>query len=119
LHQHVGASITARTFPRAGDRPKLTSLSRALLDEGLEHLVTPRHTSITLDPLARHMAMLLDGKHDVDAIISMLISAITKNPSQFPEWQSGLAKPEQLSAQLGGNVERLLALFSRQGLTEA
>ena len=117
--QHVGASISARTFPRAGVRPKLTSLSRALLDEGLDQLVSPRHTTTSLDTLARRMAMLLDGKHDADAIITLLISAITRNPAQFPEWQSSLAKPEQLSAMLGENTKRLLALFSRQGLTDA
>ncbi|MGB5260723.1 MAG: class I SAM-dependent methyltransferase [Gammaproteobacteria bacterium] len=119
LHQHVGASISARTFPRAGDRPLLTSLSRALLDEGLDHLATPRHTTITLDPLTRRMAMLLDGKRDVDAIIAVLTSEIAEHPARFPEWQSDLAKPERLSAQLGKSVERLLVLFSRQGLMDA
>ncbi len=119
VHQCVGASIRARNFPRAGDRPLLTSLSRALLDEGLNHLATPRHTTITLDPLARRMAMLLDGKHNVDAIITSLTSDIAEHPARFPDWQSDLAKPERLSSRLGKNVRGLIALFSRQGLMDA
>jgi methyltransferase-like protein/trans-aconitate methyltransferase len=119
VHQQVGASISARTFTRAGNCPMLASLSRAFLNEGLEHLVTPRHTTITLDPLTRRMAMLLDGTHDVDAILTVLVSDIAEHPDQFPEWQTDLAKPERLSAQLRKNVERLIELFSRQGLMDA
>ena len=119
VHQHVGASISARTFPRVGDRPLLTSLSLALLDVGLNHLATPRHTTITLDPFTRHMAMLLDGKRDVDAIIAVLTSDITGHPDRFPEWRANLEKPEQLSTRLRKSVDRLLAMFTRQGLMDA
>jgi hypothetical protein len=107
----VGASLYAERFPRGSSAPKVNSLGRAQVAEGLGHLATPRHTTLGLDPLAQHLVGLLDGSRDLDGLVAAMETGIDEGslPVETTKGQRG-------RGQLRANCERLLALFARQGV---
>ena len=116
LHGKLPAAAKPGTLPRAGDHPKVSALARAQVDEGLDHLPTARHTTVTLDPLAAKLVTLLDGTRDLDAATEAMIQAIEADPALAEGAISPNAKPEKVKAQVRSRVGVLMGLFARQGL---
>lgn len=116
LHQGLGASLHAETFSRGGPAPRASALATAQHAEGLDHLATPRHTTLGLDPLARYLVGLLDGRRGLDDLVAAMETAIDSGSVPVTGWQAEASRPERRRAQLRANCERLLELFARQGV---
>lgn len=72
------------------------------------HVSSVRHTDVDLDPLARHLLSQLDGTRTR----SQLVLSLTQKLAEDADQHAVTRKPEQIHR----NVDRLLALFARQGL---
>lgn len=116
LHEAVGASTRAETYPQHGDRPKASALARAQAAAGLGHVATARHTTLSLDELAVHLMGLLDGTRTLDDLARSLTEAIGKDPRQLPQWRELSKDPRRLEHKVRQACARLLTLFARQGI---
>jgi SAM-dependent methyltransferase len=145
-HAALGLDTRARAFGRlAGDRPRATRLARAQAARGLGHLATARHGSLSTDAFAARLVGYLDGATDRAALVARLtadaeegrlaLGTGARGPGPAPGRGSGPGQepgpgrergpgpgpgrgdlsPERVAA----NVDRLLALFARQGVLEA
>ena len=118
LHQAVGASTRAETFPRLQGKPKASGLARSQVAAQLGHVATARHTTLSLDPLAARLITLLDGSRDPAALVEAMCADIVAEPSLAPEWAGFADKPERLASRVREACERLLALFAAQGILD-
>lgn len=92
-------------------RPSLHTLARAQCSLGHLELATPRHQTLTLDPLAARLADALDGSRDLDALTDLLLAGLDE--------MDGVPLPKESDkrrARVKGQCERLLHLFARQGI---
>ncbi len=106
LHQAVIAVLRPGLLPRGGERPRVNALGRAQVEEGLAHLATLRHATLSLDPLAAKLVTLLDGSRDLDTLVAALSEDLTLAD----------AKPAKNVSEIRARCQALIRIFSRQGV---
>jgi SAM-dependent methyltransferase len=114
LYASQGLGLTLRTtsWPnRPGERPRAHALARAQAAFGEGHAATVRHRSLDLDPLAARLLTLLDGTRDRSGLESALLPEVRREPAL-----AGTADAGRLETAVAAAVERLLAVFARNGL---
>ena len=98
------------------EQPRPNALARAWLDQGATTLPTPWHQSLDTDAFSLALLGHLDGRHDRAALLEALAEDLDQGRLDLP----GLPRdPSRRRALLGANLDRLLALFARNGLLEA
>lgn len=115
-HQALRLSPVPRHLPRpTPDHPRLNPLARAQAQMQLGHLATPNHTTLALDRFASRLAQLLDGTHSVAELGAQMVRVVESGEVvlQLGGKRLGGAR---LKATITANVERLLALFAREGV---
>ena len=109
--QAVRACPRAERFDtRVPARPRLNALARAQAEMNLGHLATARHGTVALDDFAGRLARLLDGSRGVEELAAAMSAAVEGGELRV---ETGGAR---IAAKVAANVERLLAVFARQGL---
>jgi len=116
----LGLSRWAAAWPvGVSERPRATALARAQAAAGEGHAATVRHRVLTLDVLSAHLISLLDGTRDRSALIQGLRAMIDAQPELAPKLARLSQDPDVLDAALADNLDRLLALFARNGLLQS
>jgi len=117
-HQALRITPHEQQFSKAqAERPALHDLARAQAELRLGHLATVRHTTVALDAFAAHLAQLLDGNHTLEELTALMVAAIERGEVVVEE-QSGKRDRLALERNVGANIQRLLGVFSRQGLLQ-
>lgn len=96
-------------------RPRVNALARAWLEQGATTLPTPWHQSLDTDPFSLALLGHLDGQCDRAALLAALSADLGHGRLDLPDLPRERAKREAL---LAANIDRLLALFARNGLLE-
>ncbi len=117
-HQAVGASLSPQEFGHPSAPPRASALALAQAETGLGHLATPRHTTLSLDPLAQRLVTLLDGTRGLHQLAETLVGELRDGAYALPGAPPLPTSPERLRAQVRASCERLLALFERHGILE-
>jgi SAM-dependent methyltransferase len=70
------------------DRPALSTLARAMIDEGLDTVCTMDHSKVQIeDPALRRFLSGLDGSRDAEGMLALAIESGFADPTQ---WRSAL-----------------------------
>ena len=113
----IHAMLTPRAqqyFNQISQHPRAHQLAHVQASRG--HVSSVRHIDVDLDPLSRHLLTLLDGTRTRDELVQKLIVEIDQDLGTHDTPISHDHDAAQMHARISGNVDRLLALFARQGL---
>jgi SAM-dependent methyltransferase len=97
------------------ERPRLNALARAWLAQDATTLPTPWHQSLDTDPFSLRLLALLDGRRDREALLAALSDDLDQGRLELPDLPR---EPARGRALLAANLDRLLALFARNGLLQ-
>lgn len=114
--QVVAGLVDQPVGARPGECPRLNDLAAAQRRLGHRELATPRHQTLTLDPLAALLADRLDGDRTIDQLAEEMLVAIDRATDDYPDLANLSKEPKKRRSQLKGHCERLIGLFGRQGI---
>lgn len=101
-------------FNQISQRPRAHQLAHVQASRG--HVSSVRHIDVDLDPLSRHLLTQLNGTRTCGELTQNLIAEIDQDLGTRDALLSHDHTAAQTHARISGNVDRLLALFARQGL---
>lgn len=100
------------------DRPRAIALARADAAEGAQVTTNLRHETITLDPAARALLPLLDGKHDHATLARHLAEAAAAGLLGFQRDGRPITDREELTAVAEEHLPALLANMAHSALLD-
>jgi methyltransferase-like protein len=111
--------LSPRPFPgvaRPSARPTARPLARWQAERGLRAVTGLRHDAVYLKRFERQLLRLLDGTHDVAALVEALAAQAASGELTIQQDGQPVAGPEAVRGVLRLAVVRQLAQFARQGL---
>ena len=96
-------------------RPRLNALAQAQVRRGISNLTTVWHETLNTDAFSHHLARLLDGTRDRQALLDQLMQNVADGSLSLPDLPAGV---QQRRTSLAANLDRMLVLFARNGILE-
>lgn len=114
LRQFIGATFKAEQIPYSpSPRPRASRLARAQVQAGLGHMATRRHKPMGVDAFAAALIGYLDGRHDPDQLVSLLLADIESGRLVM---DTATPDRSEQAVTVAMNVERMLAMFRQHGI---
>jgi len=122
LFAHGGLAVqpAPQQVPRpAMDRPRISALTRAQIEQGDTRVTTLHHGNLDLDSFAARLLAWLDGTRTLEELTQRMAAALETGVLQPPgELRPSQWPRERLVAHVRTAVQELLALLARHGLLE-
>jgi methyltransferase-like protein/SAM-dependent methyltransferase len=114
------ATVELRTQPvgavsEAGPRPRVSAYARWQAQHGA-FATSRRHLRVDLDPAARHLLPLLDGEHDLDALVGALHGLVQAGTLRLSLDDGPIGDPEAARTALRSILAQMLATLGANAM---
>ncbi|WP_406858312.1 class I SAM-dependent methyltransferase [Alsobacter sp. KACC 23698] len=104
-----------RCASRPGDTPTVWPLLAQDIMRGADRSATLRHATVSIDPMMRFLAPLLDGRHDAAGIADALMRLAQEGLVSISDETGAIAEPDRLAAACRAQIDRRIAALARMG----
>ncbi len=101
---------------RVSDYPLASPLARHLAEKGYDLVPSLRHERIELDPLSRHLLPYLDGRHDREALVAIVLELAKRGRVAIEVEGKRPLRPARSRAILAQELDANLSWLARSAL---